>query len=92
MASLLLIFAGLLNIGVAVALGAASHFWWRASRISLPPSVSYDVRPSLASLQEYGLKIGERGKLNARAGVCIALAAVCQAGSMGAFLVARAQS
>jgi len=53
LAHALLIAATVLNVCVSLALGIAAHCWWRASRISLPPAVSYDVRPSFASLQEY---------------------------------------
>lgn len=75
---------------VAVSLGAASHYWLRASRILLPPAISLDVRPSAASLQEYVRKIGERSRLNARAGVWVAVAAFFQTVAMVCFLLVRA--
>jgi hypothetical protein len=84
----LLIASVVLNFGVAGSLGAAAQFWWRARQTALPPS-SLDRRPTLGWLREFAGKLEDRGRLNARAGVCVAAAALCQAGSTAAFLLSR---
>ncbi len=87
----LLIFSAVMNIAVAVGLGAAVHFWRQARRTRLPPDDAYDDRPSFKALQEYARTIDERSRLNARAAACVAVSALCQAGSMSAFLLLHTQ-
>lgn len=85
------IVATLCDAGVAGALVAAALFWWRASRVRPPPSEVYDVRPSLQALQAFARAVDRRGQLNARAGVCVAVAAARQAGATATFHILRSQ-
>jgi hypothetical protein len=76
------------NFGVAAGLGASAHFLAAARRVGLPLG-SLDARPTIGLLREFALKLDARGRLNARAGYCVAFAALCQAGSIGTFLLFR---
>ena len=86
----LLVISVVFNLGVAVGLGAAAQFLWRARQMA-PPSLSLDARPSAGTLREFAHKVELRGRLNARAGTCVAVAAACQAVSITTFLMSRGQ-
>jgi hypothetical protein len=86
----LLVVSAVLNFGVAASLGASSQFLWRARRTALPP-LSLDARASMGTLRTFARQVEQRGRLNAKAGLCVAIAAACQGGSIVAFLISKGQ-
>lgn len=84
----LLVASVVLNFGVAGALGAAAQFLRRARQTPLPPTY-LDTPASLSLLWAFARTLEDRGRFHARAGICVAAAALCQAASTAVFLLSR---
>jgi len=87
----LLVASVVLNVGVAGALGGAAQFLRRARQTPLPPAC-LDSPPTLSLLRAFARTLEDRGRFHSRAGICVAAAALCQAGSTAVFLLSRGQS